>query len=77
MMIGNFRVVIYSNDHLPAHVHAIGNGNEAVFNLNCPSGPVTLRENYGVSDKDLARIEDALNDSLDILYRKWKEIHDK
>lgn len=33
------RVVIYPNDHRPAHVHVIGNGCEAVFNLNCPNGP--------------------------------------
>ena len=43
------RVVIYSNDHRPAHVHVIGAGKEAVFELNCPPGPVVLRENYGFS----------------------------
>ncbi|MGO9259223.1 MAG: DUF4160 domain-containing protein [Bryobacteraceae bacterium] len=34
------RVVIYPNDHRPAHVHMIGRGHEAVFDLNCPAGPV-------------------------------------
>ncbi|MGA3075882.1 MAG: DUF4160 domain-containing protein [Bryobacteraceae bacterium] len=33
--------MIYPNDHRPAHVHAMGRGCEAVFNLNCPAGPVT------------------------------------
>ena len=42
-----FRVVIYPNDHRPAHVHVIGAGKEAVFNLHCPKGPPELRENYG------------------------------
>lgn len=36
-----FRVVIYPNDHRPAHVHVIGAEHEAVFNLNCPAGPRT------------------------------------
>jgi hypothetical protein len=31
----------------PAHVHVIGSECEAVFHLNCPYGPVELREDYG------------------------------
>jgi hypothetical protein len=38
LRFGGVRVVIYLNDHRPAHVHAIGRGCEAVFNLNCPAG---------------------------------------
>jgi len=33
--IDGLRVVVYPNDHRPAHVHVIGNGCEAVFKLNC------------------------------------------
>ena len=40
------RAVVYPNDHRPAHVHVIGRGCEAVFDLNCLAGPVELRENY-------------------------------
>ena len=36
------RVVIYPNDHRPAHVHVIGSRPEAVFDLNCPNGPPDL-----------------------------------
>lgn len=36
--LGGLRVVIYPNDHRPAHVHVIGAGNEAIFVLNCPGG---------------------------------------
>jgi hypothetical protein len=36
------RVVIYPNDHRPAHVHVIGSDHEAVFRLGCPDGPVKL-----------------------------------
>ena len=42
------RVVVYPNDHSPAHVHVLGNGCEAVFNLRCPGGPPELRENTGM-----------------------------
>jgi hypothetical protein len=36
--------VIYPGDHRPAHVHVIGKGGEAVFNLNCPDRPSALRD---------------------------------
>jgi hypothetical protein len=55
LRFGGLRVVIYPNDHRPAHVHAIGRGGEAVFNLNCPAGPVELRENYGFSRREIVR----------------------
>ena len=58
--IGGLRVVIYPNDHRPAHAHVIGDGCEAVFKLNCPKGPPELRENYGFSSGEVARIEAAL-----------------
>jgi hypothetical protein len=34
LRIGGLRVVIWPNDHRPAHVHVKGAGGEAVFNLN-------------------------------------------
>jgi Domain of unknown function (DUF4160) len=55
-----FRVVIYPNDHSPAHVHVIQAENEAVFKLHCPHGPPELRENYGFSRQDLRRIKAVL-----------------
>jgi hypothetical protein len=69
-------VVIYPNDHRPAHVHAIGRGCEAVFNLNCPAGPVELRENYGFSRREVTRIESMLTDHLMKLCGEWERIHE-
>ena len=47
--VKGFRVVIYPNDHRPSHLHVIGGGKEAVLNLNCPDGPLKLRENGAVT----------------------------
>lgn len=69
------RVVIYPNDHRSAHVHVIGPGAEAVFHLNCPAGPVELRENYGFSRREIKRILEHLAQHLDDLCRAWEEIH--
>ena len=76
LRFGGVRVVIYPNDHRPAHVHAIGRGCEAVFNLNCPAGPVELRENYGFSRREIAQIEGILTDHLNELCGEWGRIHE-
>ena len=75
LRFGGFRVVVYPNDHRPAHVHVVGQGDEAVFNLNCPAGPVTLRENYGFAFRDVAKIERALNGYVPTLCESWRGIH--
>lgn len=76
LRFGNLRVVIYSNDHRPAHVHIVGPGPEAIFYLNCSAGPVSLRENDGFSTRELNRIALVLNKHVPELCTAWKEIHD-
>ena len=67
--------MIYPNDHRPAHVHVIGRGHEALFQLNCPAGPVELRENYRFSRREISKIETGLTEHVDELCRAWEEIH--
>lgn len=69
------RVVVYPNDHRPAHVHVIGGGCEAAFDLNCPDGPPTLRENFRFGSGRIARIEAMLQSELGRLCREWRRIH--
>ena len=75
MRLGGLRIVVYPNDHRPAHVHVIGRGCEAVFNLNCPLGPVELRENFGFPSRELSHIFDVLTVGLEDLCRAWEHIH--
>jgi hypothetical protein len=75
LRFGGLRVVVYPNDHRPAHMHVIGAGREAVFNLNCTSGPVEIRENYGFSGRSLSRILLALTENLKDLCKEWEKIH--
>ncbi len=67
------RVVIYPNDHRPAHVHVMNATEEAVFILNCPDGPPVLRQNFGFRGNDLARILERLQDEVARLCRQWSE----
>jgi hypothetical protein len=73
--IDGLRVVIYFNDHRPAHVHIIGRGMRSVFNLHCPDGPVELRENYGFPRTDIANIRATLNTRVAALCEEWRKIH--
>lgn len=69
------RVVIYLNDHRPEHVHVIGGGGEAVFLLRCPGGPTEIRENYGFSRREVAKIEAELAGHIASLCAEWGRIH--
>jgi hypothetical protein len=75
LRFGGLRVVVYLNDHRPAHVHVIGNNHEAVFELDRPLGSVTLRENYGFTKREIASIKKALIRNLDALLEAWERIH--
>ncbi len=75
MRIGDLRVVIWPNDHRPAHVHVKGADGEAVFNLRCPGGPPALRESYGFKLADVNRIADTLAAAISVLCADWRMIH--
>jgi hypothetical protein len=75
LRIGAIRVVIYPNDHRPAHVHVIGFGNQAVFNMHCPGGPPSVRENFGFSLADLNVFESRIQDVMGPLCKHWRTIH--
>jgi hypothetical protein len=69
------RVVIWPNDHRPAHVHVIGTDREAIFNLNCPAGPLDLRESFGFRLGEINDLGDALLHILGLACAEWRRIH--
>jgi hypothetical protein len=54
----------------------IGQGHEAVFELNRPVDGVTLRENYASPQRSLAAIERGLTRNLAALLRTWERMHE-
>ncbi len=75
LRLDGLRVVVYPNDHRPPHVHVIGPSGEAVFVLNCPEGPASLRESFGFAARVLRSVAAALNEALPTLCRAWETIH--
>ena len=74
LRIDGLWVVIYPNDHRPPHVHVLGAGTEAVFILNCPVGPPTLRGSFGFTTAELNRIASALAENLTALCAEWERV---
>lgn len=75
LRFGAFRVMIFLNDHRPAHLHVVGRGHWAILDLNCPAGPAQLRENFGFSRRELRDIRHGLAGHEGMLCHKWREIH--
>jgi Domain of unknown function (DUF4160) len=72
-----FHVMIFTLDHAPPHVHAFGAESQVSFWLNAPAGPVSVRAKYGLKLKDQRALMAFLNDNLDILLKRWNELHGK
>lgn len=76
LRINNIRIAIYPNDHPPPHVHAVGpDGALAKFNLNPPDGPVTLAEQTGFREKDIAVLGQAIAAHYAAIYAIWRQYH--
>lgn len=69
----NVRFCIYSNDHRPAHVHAISPKGEAKIEIE------TLEVFFvrGFTQKDIKRMVEFLESHKDLLKEHWNEIHEK
>lgn len=68
------RVVIFLNDHLPAHVHVIGKG-EAKINLVGRLGRPELVWADRMSKSDVRLAMELVTDNRDRLMRKWELFH--
>lgn len=72
-----WRVVIYTNDHRPPHVHVIGPQEHARFELLCDLNQVRLMSTVGFSLAQLRLIESYLVEHIGHLCQQWGEIHDR
>lgn len=66
-----FQVVVFSNDHRPEHVHVFKAGAEALINL----APVSIRENYRMSKRNLRKAVDLVTENQQLLRQAWRAIH--
>jgi hypothetical protein len=68
------RVVIFTDDHEPAHVHVFGEG-QAKINLIGSDGAPALVWAEGIKANELRRAVDLVRDRQKEFLAKWREIH--
>ena len=71
---GGLRVVIFTNDHAPAHVHVFGDG-EAKINLAGPDDTPELVWAMSMTRGDIRRAMSIVAAQRDHLLARWNEIH--
>jgi len=71
---GGFRVAIYRNDHEPAHVHVIKDG-EVIVNLVGANGKPEIREANRASKAEMRKALRIVTGQQAHLLTKWEEMH--
>ncbi|MGH8228251.1 MAG: DUF4160 domain-containing protein [Steroidobacteraceae bacterium] len=75
LRVDDLRVVIWPNDHAPAHVHIFSAEAEAKIELREASPYPRLVENRRMKPADLAKALGTVREHRTLLIEKWREIH--
>lgn len=68
------RIVIFVDDHEPAHVHVFGDG-EAKVNLAGGDGEAELIYAIGMTRAEIRRAMSVVKEQQAYLLQRWSEIH--
>lgn len=68
------QVIIFTDDHEPAHVHVFGDG-QAKINLVGPDGAPTLVSADGMKQGDVRRAMKIVRNQQKQFLARWREIH--
>jgi hypothetical protein len=75
LRIDGYMIMIYLQDHRPAHVHVSARGCELVVNLNQSPAYVSVRDNRGFKTSEIGSILRMVQRHRDRLDEMWKGIH--
>lgn len=70
-----FQVIIWTNDHLPIHVHIFKGDGELVVVLGNNEADISIRNNYNMRGTDLRQALRLVNRNHRLLPEKWREIY--
>ena len=71
---GGLRIVIFLDDHQPAHVHVFGDGH-AKINLTGPDGDPELVWAEGMKQTELRRAMRVVKEYRQDFLERWRQIH--
>ena len=66
-----YDVRIFTDDHLPAHVHVYKGGNRVQVYLE----PIEFKDNHGFNTRELGRIRDVIEENMELIQRIWLHYH--
>jgi hypothetical protein len=72
---GGFRVVIYTDDHAPPHVHVFYGNEELLVSLGSGTVPVGVRTNRDMKPQRILKALRLVADNQALLLERWREIH--
>lgn len=79
LLVGRYRIVVFTNDHNPAQVHVIGGEGRAKIELGAFRRMPKLVEVAGINKADIKaamrKIMAAVSDHRQFLLECWREIH--
>jgi hypothetical protein len=70
--VDGFAFRIYSNDHDPAHVHAVKGDGMAIIHIG---GSAKVREVFGLKPSEVKHAVRIVEENWKRYLEKWKEIH--
>ena len=68
------RVVIYANDHLPAHVHVFGDGEAKIDLAGDQDAPILVWAD-GMTRGEIRRAMRVVTEQLEFLRQRWEDLH--
>ncbi len=70
-----FDVMIYTKDHLPAHVHVWKAGGEVVIDLGGDVVAPSIREHKRMRKENVRKAVGIVEENQMVLLIQWREIH--
>lgn len=72
---GGFRVMIFPNDHTPAHVHVFDADGQVLINLGGDDEAPSIRENRAMRMRNTRRALRLIEDHQERLLAEWRRWH--
>lgn len=70
-----FDIVIYTDDHMPMHVHCWKGGKVVLINLGDAENAPSVRRNKRMKKADARRVVGIVAEQQDYLIQRWVSIH--
>ena len=67
------KIRVNPRDHYPPHIHIVGNGGSARFNIDS----MEWMESLGFTRSDLKAIEEVIHRRIDEIWDEWRRGHEK